>query len=244
MLLFPLLFACGEKDKPQTGELHIYLIDAPAGYSEVNINIRTIEFITDKSTKPTKVELSDKPINLLKLSNGIDTLIAKVKLNVSTLKEIRLYMGENNSVVTNGTKHSLSIPSEVEAIVELNIEQLIEDGGIYKIWIDFDASRSIVKRGNDRYQLVPIVRAFSEFSSGSVRGQIYPRTALPFIWACTVADTIGTIADSTGYFLIKNLPADTYNLKILPQNGMDEIIVEKIIVESGRTTDAGSIALH
>ena len=239
------LISCGNKDKPQSGQIKIYLTDVPAFYDKVIIDIQSVEVITDKSKNPIALNLvRDLPVNLLLFSNGLDTLLASGNVKIGTISEIRITLGDKNSVVIGGTEYVLDIPTEKESVLELKVEQKIEDGEVYKFWVDFDASRSVVKIGNNSYQLVPIARAISESTSGSIKGQIFPRNARPYVWACTLADTIGTIADSTGYFLIKNLPADTYNLRILPQAGLEEIIIEKIIVESGKITDAGSIVLN
>jgi hypothetical protein len=239
------IISCGNKDKPQTGQIKIFITDAPAFYDKVIIDIQSVEVISDKSKSPIEVNLvRDLPINLLMFSNGHDTLLASGNVKIGTISEIRLTLGDKNSVVIGGIEYVLDIPTEKESVLNLKVEQKIEDGEVYKFWVDIDASRSIVKIGNNSYQLVPIARAISESSSGAIKGQIYPRNAQPYVWACTIADTIGTIADSTGYFLIKNLPADTYNLRILPQASLEEIIIEKIIVENGKTTDAGSIVLN
>lgn len=50
------------------------------------------------------------------------------------------------------------------------------DGIEYKLWLDFDAGRSVVEIGNGNYILKPVIRIYSEATSGAIKGSVLPPT--------------------------------------------------------------------
>jgi hypothetical protein len=95
-----------------TSTLRIKLTDAPANWDEVNIDLKQVLVnFRDDSTGWISLETKDTIYNLLGLQNGLDTLVAQGTFPTNTVKEVRLVLGSNNTIKTNGQVYPLSIPS-------------------------------------------------------------------------------------------------------------------------------------
>ena len=71
------LFACESDSK--NARLEVWLTDAPGDYQQVNIDIQGIEIHANENGNEngwTSLEVNKGVYNLLKLTNGIDTLLA------------------------------------------------------------------------------------------------------------------------------------------------------------------------
>src|SRR4051812_37423318 len=89
-----LLNSCDKK----SGEsmYKVRMTDAPAPYSQVNIDLRSVQVIGSKGT--ASLTTNAGIYNILQLNNGLDTLIAYGALNVGTVQQVRLILGDNNTV--------------------------------------------------------------------------------------------------------------------------------------------------
>jgi hypothetical protein len=164
MKMNALLFVCAvalgilgcEKESGQT-TLRVRMTDAPAALEKVNIDLKevNIKFSGDTSAwiaMDTRVGI----YNLLDLQNGIDTLIASGTYPTASVKEIRLVVGGNNSVVEGGQTYPLTIPSGASSGLKIKIDKELREG-IDSLVIDFDAALSI-RQEADGYKLRPVVR--------------------------------------------------------------------------------------
>lgn len=201
-------------DNGGSASVNVRLTDAPALYDRVNIDVQKIEFNTNNGWKSMNVG-TPGVYNLLDFRNGMDVLLAQAELPAGNLSQMRLVLGSNNSIVKDGVTYPLDTPSAMQSGLKFNWNQTLEEDGAYTVWIDFDAARSIVKRGNGTYALKPLVRAFSELTDGQIKGYVLPQAAKAQVHVITGAnDTIATalpnVAD--GFFMFKGLPANTYTV--------------------------------
>ena len=60
----------------------------------------------------------------------------------------------------------LTTPSAQHSGLKLNVHAELTEGITYKILLDFDAARSIVKTGSGAYNLKPVIRTITEATSG------------------------------------------------------------------------------
>ena len=61
-----------------------------------------------------------------------------------------------------GEKIALKTPSGQESGLKVQVHQEVTGGILYRLTLDFDAGRSIVKAGNSgKYLLKPVLRIFS-----------------------------------------------------------------------------------
>ena len=194
--------------------VNVRLTDAPALYDAVNIDVQKVEFNTGNGWNSVNV-ITPGVYNLLNFRNGMDVLLAQAQLPAGSVSQMRLVLGSNNSLVKDGVTYPLDTPSAMQSGLKFNWHQNLEANGAYNVWIDFDAARSIVKKGNGTYALKPVIRTFSELTDGQIKGYVLPQAAKAQVHVITATnDTIATalpnIAD--GFYMFKGLPANTYTV--------------------------------
>ncbi len=242
--------ACKKTNSTGASRLSVSLTDDPSSYDAVNIDIQDIQVNTDTDTGTVKgwtsLPLARKGLyNLLNFKNGLDVLLASSELPAGTVSQIRLILGSNNSVVVHGVNHALATPSSQQSGLKLNIHATLIAGIEYKLWIDFDAGRSIVETGNNSYILKPVIRTYTAATSGAIKGSVVPANSHSMVYAIqNTSDTIGSaIADITsGNFLIGGLPSGNYSVAIHADNYADTTMTSS--VTTGAVSDLGSIQLH
>src|SRR5258706_1005128 len=239
------------KENNATAMLEVRLTDSPGDYQEVNIDIQDVQVNADDGNtsagwKSLNLNNSNKGIyNLMKLTNGLDTLLGEAQLPVGKVSQLRLILGNNNSIKVAGQQRLLTTPSAQQSGLKVQVHADLKEGIIYKILIDFDAARSIVSTGNSKYILKPVIRTVVEAESGSVKGLVSPVASRPAVYALSGADTLATtFADSTsGKFLLKGLAARTYNVSLAPKSGYLPTTKADGSVTVGNVTDLGTVLI-
>ena len=240
--------SCSKNSSDANSQLSIFLTDVPAIYDAVNIDIQGIQVNTNRYSSTTtgwiSLPLKKQGVyNLLDFRNGLDTLLASQKLPAGTISQIRLILGNKNSLSVDGTNHVLSTPSSLQSGLKLNVHVTLVEGIEYKIWLDFDAGRSIVVNGNN-YVLKPVIRAYTKATSGAVKGSVQPDSQSMIYAVRNTSDTIGSaIADAiSGDFFISGLTAGKYKIAIDANNNYRDSIITTSVT-NGMITDIGSIKL-
>jgi hypothetical protein len=241
-----LLTRCTEKDQnmDQNAVLKVMLTDAPAEYDSVLIDIQDVlvnasENGDDGSWQSLLVNRG--VYNLLDFRNGMDTLLAYLELPPRTISQIRLVLGPGNKIVTGGHTYDLDTPSAQQSGLKLNLHAELVAGVVYELWIDFDAARSVVHKGNGGYNLKPVIRTFSDAISGAIHGNVLPALAMPYVKAVSNGDTLGTYAGSNGSFLIKAVPEGTWTIIFTPATPYLPDTVNHVSVVTGRVTEMDTI---
>jgi len=248
LALIVFLFGCNNENDKGAAHLEVHLTDAPGDYQQVNIDVQDVQVNVSSSDDNgwTSLDVKEGVYDLLKLTNGLDTLIGKIDLPPGNVAQIRLILGPNNSVKINDQLVALSTPSAQQSGLKIQVHQDLVEGVTYKILLDFDAARSIVSAGaSGKYNLKPVIRSIVEAESGAIKGSISPVAAAPVIYALSGVDTTATaFADPiTGKFLIKGLSAATYKIIIAPKAGYQVAVKEGVIVTTGNLTDMGIITV-
>ena len=109
--------------------------------------------------------------------------------------------------------------------------------------LDFDAAKSIVKTGNGKYILKPVIRVIPSTVSGALTGVISPAESNSKIYAITGTDTVGTVADTTGKFFFYGMPAGTYKVNIAPQSPYLPKTIENVQIVTGSVNNLGVITV-
>ena len=250
LLLGVALVSCN-KDNNSTARLEVRLTDAPGDYQEVNIDIQDIQVNADDGNGSggwQSLNLKNKGVyNLIKLTDGLDTLLGDIQLPVGKVSQLRLILGSNNSIKVAGQTQSLPLttPSAQQSGLKVQIHTDLKEGITYKILLDFDAAHSIVATGSGKFILKPVIRTVVEAESGSVKGLVSPVASRPAVYALSGTDTIATtFADSTsGKFLLKGLAAGTYTVSFAPKTGYLPTTKENVSVTLGSVTDLGTILI-
>jgi hypothetical protein len=238
--------ACTEENDPSgTSRMEVRLTDAPGDYDEVNIDIKSVQVHRDANDDGsgwiTLETIKPGIYNLLDFANGRDTLLASSTLPAGRISQIRLVLGNNNTLKLKGSNSlvPLTTPSGQTSGVKLQVNAELQPDVTYVMLLDFDAAKSVVPRGNSgAYNLKPVIRTITQAVAGGIRGTVTPAAAKPGILVISAAnDTIGGFADDAGNYLIKGIPAGTYKVQYSTVAPYKNKEVTGVVVTNDRITD-------
>ncbi|WP_300601362.1 DUF4382 domain-containing protein [Niabella sp.] len=257
----------------------VYLTDAPVNYDAVFIDIVSIEAKIDSSTHKNDDHYGDqdddhndydKRVNdhdqygkwtnlnvvpglydVLKLRNGLDSLVAQANVN-GTVRKIRIQLGDGSYLMNGGTKYPLTLVNDANkknyVYIKLRKEDRDEDddnqkiSGV-KVWIDFDLGRSIIER-NGKYYLLPVLKAFCDRKSGKIEGKVLPADAAALVKAINGTDTATALPDKReGSFKIRGLKAGTYKVWYQSTNGYKDTTINNVVVTPGKEVKLPTVVL-
>ena len=236
---------CAEND--QNALLKVRLTDAPGEYEQVLVDIQDVQIhVADSSGEGNwqSLEVNKGVYNLLDFRNGMDTLLASIELPAGNVSQMRLILGSGNAVMVDSVLHDLGTPSAQQSGLKFSIHANLTAGIVYTLWIDFDAARSIVYKGNGKYSLKPVIRTYSEANSGAVSGIISPPDAMPYIMAVANNDTLGSYAGEDGRFLLKGIPEGTYSIFFEPVDPYLPQSMDNITVVNGQVTEMDTVYFY
>ena len=139
-----------------------YSLRSDTSYQQVNIDIQQVSFHTsgdstvssgwfDLETTPGIYNLMDYIVN--------DTLIAFDSLvSAQTISQIRLVLGDSNTVMVDSLLYDLSTPSGQTSGIKLQVHTELLPDSAYVIMLDFDPEESGKQTGNGKYKLKPVIR--------------------------------------------------------------------------------------
>ncbi len=245
------LFSSCKKDdnnnnntETKTATVNMHLTDDPGNYDAVWINIQKVAVTMEGHSAIELVPIRPGMYDLLRFRNGLDTLLARATVPAGKVGQIRLILGEGNSVVVDGQSHPLNTPSAQESGLKLNLKEEFVAGGAYDVWIDFDAGKSIVLTGNGKYQLKPVIRAYSALTDGRVKGFVLPAAALTTVYLTNGVDTYAAIPGPDGYFIFTGIPEGTYSVTYdASVTSFQDVTVNNVVVKYGTTIDLGITTL-
>lgn len=182
-LLTVVVAGCGSSGEgggsAQLGALSVSLTDAPAcGFDEVNVTVEKIRVHQSSTVDETAAGwttialVPPRKINLLDLNDPTQLNFALERLGETPLDaghytQLRLVLVSNsggpplaNSVVLSGTTTEIALetPSAVQSGIKLIHQFTVTSGQRVDLLLDFDACKSIVKTGNNKYKLKPVIQ--------------------------------------------------------------------------------------
>ena len=193
VLALSLFFSCSDKESTPA-HIEVRLTDAPGDYQQVNIDIQDVQVNSGSEESGwTSLDVEKGVYDILTLTNGLDTLLGSSELPAGKLSQVRLILGSNNSIKINDQLIALSTPSAQQSGLKLQVNAELQEGVTYRLLLDFDAARSIVKAGaSGKYNLKPVIRTILQAQSGAIKGLIFPIAASPAVYALSGTDTVGT----------------------------------------------------
>ena len=242
--------ACDTDNDTGTAKMQVRMTDAPGDYAEVNVDIKSVQVHKDGSDDEkgwiTLDQINPGVYNLLNFANGKDTLLASSTLPAGRISQLRLILGNNNSLkLKNGEIKSLKTPSGQTSGVKLQINADLDSDVTYVLLLDFDAAKSVVERGNGQYNLKPVVRTITQAVAGGIKGKVTPAEYKPGIYVISAAkDTIGGFANDMGNFLIKGVPAGTYTVKFYTEGNLHNKTIENVSITKDQIKDLGTVSLQ
>lgn len=150
--------SCQKDNNNDSTHLKVRLTDNPYQASEVNVDIREVNVkLNNDSSGWTQLETHAGIYNLLDLQNGIDTLLAQAVVPTGTLKEVRLVLGNENSIKIGDNVYPLTIPSGAESGLKIKLNKTL-NASLDSLLIDFDAALSVLQEGTGDYKLKPVLK--------------------------------------------------------------------------------------
>ncbi|MCO6487235.1 MAG: DUF4382 domain-containing protein [Phaeodactylibacter sp.] len=138
--------------------LNIRLTDAPLDIDEVNIDLQSILVKGPGGQEEIQLNTNAGIYDLLDLQNGIDVLVANAMISLDEIRQVRLVLGDDNTVVVDGVEHELKIPSGSQSGLKIQVCLDLTGTPMYNLILDFDAAESVYQLGNGRYQMRPVIR--------------------------------------------------------------------------------------
>ena len=250
-----------------TARVQLKLIDFPGEYMEVNIEIIDIQYnVSDEGWTSFAPMDGGYPINvdLTELIAGNSLLLADEIVPSGLLKQIRLVLSDNNSLLIEGENEGESIsthldtPSAQQSGLKLNLETELEPGFSYSFILDWDVQKSVLKAGNSgKYNLKPVIRVNAEVNSDSVSGTVIAddldddlEGAVPLkgakisVFTTDDSEVATTFTDETGNFIIQGLDEGDYKIRIEHINYIEFQSEGLIKVLPGEITSLGTIELQ
>jgi hypothetical protein len=224
------------------GTLRVALTDAPAcGYDAVNVTVTKVRVNQSASAGDNDAGWTDitlnpaRKINLLALSNGALDTLGQASLAAGHYSQLRLLLAANstaepvaNSVVpTGGFETALDTPSAAQSGIKLVNEFDVAAGTLVDLTLDFDACRSIVRRGNSGVLLKPVISVIPMVVSGAIVGVVDPALALskPVVSAQQNGVIVkSTVPDASGAFSLSPIVAGNYTVVLTADGHASDVI--------------------
>jgi Domain of unknown function (DUF4382) len=183
--------------------------------------------------------------NLSDLSNGVDTLLTSDLIPKGNILAIRVTLGTGSYLVKDSVKYPLNLwNGDANVYIRVYGDQLQKlSTGNYRLWLDFDAGRSVLMVRAGEFYIKPYIRAFVVSNEGSVVGTALPHAAYPVISLYNSMDTLYALPRGDGYFMIPGVDPGTYSVFINASNGYNDTTINNVQVTIGQQTDIGVIHL-
>ncbi len=249
----------GSDSTSQTGTVAVSLTDAPSGtFAAVNVTISKVRIhqsATASENDPGWTDIILNParkINLMDITNGALEELGQIPLAAGHYTQLRLVLVANtgtdiaNSVVLpdTTTEIPLETPSAVQSGIKLINEFDVSAGHRVDLVLDFDASKSVVTRGNGTYALKPVVRVVPTALNG-IDG--FVATSLLGSNVSITAQVNGTVVGSTvpnaqtGEFFLARLDPGSYDV-VITADGHATAVIAGVPVTS--TTSVTSVSTN
>ncbi|BAO55574.1 DUF4382 domain-containing protein [Nonlabens marinus] len=243
------LFSCSDSDdSTQPARVSIRLVDAPGDYDNVFIDIQDvmIKYNDDGDEEVEIGAVNTGVYDLLELTGGASVILADDEIPAGRISQIRLVLGDDNTVVVDGQTFPLSTPSAQQSGLKLNVNQDLEGGIFYEFILDFDADKSIVQQGNGGYSLKPVIRTELVAQTGAISGTVVPTTVQTLVTATDGVNTISTFTNSLGEYRLSGVPEGTYTVTLEPDAtaGLQTATIADVQVTVGQVTAVGETQLN
>ncbi len=239
------------------GTLRVALTDAPAcGYDAVHVTVDRVRVhqssaAADGDAGWSEVVLQPGPrrIDLLTLANGVLDELGQTPLPAGTYTQARLVLAENGAAAplanavtpTGGSEIALDTPSAQQTGLKINLNLTVNPDQVADLVLDFDACKSVVKRGNSgRYNLKPVITAVPRLSDAGQRVVGYVDAALAGTASVSLqlagAPVKATVPEADGRFVLYPVPAGSYDLVIAAEGRATTVVTGVPVVTTAWTT--------
>jgi Domain of unknown function (DUF4382) len=255
----PVVGAPGGGSTGGAGTLRVALTDAPAcGYDHVYITVDRVRVHASSTARDSDAGWSEVVLNpaqridLLALTNGVLAELGQTPLPAGQYTQVRLVLRHNgsgtpaNAVVpsASGVETPLDTPSATQSGLKLIHPFTVQPNSMADLVLDFDACRSVVRRGNSgRYNLKPVIAVIPRTTTAIV-GTVDP--ALSGVTVSAQKDGVvvrSTTPNAVGEFVLSGLdvmrsPFDV----VFTANGRASAVIAAVPVTSSVMTRVSTTA--
>lgn len=258
-LLVLVALSCNNSNDSNSGpaSISVKLVDAPGDYENVFIEVVDVmvkydndDDTDDESGWESLGIIAPGTYDLLELTAGVSLeLVDNEEIEAGTIKQIRLVLGDNNSVVLEGETMSrpLTTPSAQQSGLKVMVNQDIQPGFNYDFILDFDADASIVNAGNSgNIILKPVLRASLEVNSGTLSGIVLPAETIVEITASNGTIEASTLSNNLGEYEIAGLPSGVYTITMTPEESseLEVTTLTEVTILAGEITVLETVTLE
>lgn len=242
--------ACSSDDDATNNDgnakLSLRLTDAPGDYDAVFVDVEEVVIKYNGGQDDVVLGINAGVYNLLELTAGVNVLLFNDEVPAGNISQIRLVLGEDNTIVVDGQVLPLDTPSAQQSGLKIQVNENLQPGILYEFMLDFDVDKSIVAQGNGGYSLKPVIRATTAAESGAISGTIIPVGGLVMVTATNGPIEISSYTNLAGEFLLSGVPDGTYTVTFQADLGLGipPLVVENVTVFQGEVTAMGEIDLQ
>lgn len=248
--------SCDDDDNSNiqgTSSISVKLMDAPGDYEHVYVDVVDVMVKINDASDNDNGWVSLEAINpgvydLLELTGGVNVLLADdYEVPSGILNQMRLILGDDNSIVIDGETFPLMTPSAQQSGLKIQLNAPLLPNMAYTFLLDFDVDESIVNAGNSgNIILKPVIRGTVEATTGTISGNVLPLGTLIEVSASNGTDTISAYTNLEGNFLLVGLNPGIYTVTITPDvaSGLTPFVIEDVEVTSESNTNIGNIILE
>lgn len=223
-------------------------MDAPGDYDPVYIDVQDV-LITYNGDSDQETEISrvnTGVYDLLELTAGASVLLVDDEILSGRISQIRLVLGDNNTVVVDGQTFALDTPSAQQSGLKLNVNQQLDGGISNEFILDFDADQSIATQGNGSYSLNPVIRTELVAETGAISGSITSANVQSIITATDDVNVISTFNNAAGEFTLSGVPEGIYTISIALDvtSGLQTTTITGVVVTTGNVAMNGQTNLN
>ncbi len=169
--------SCSSDDDSNNNEgnakLAIRLTDAPGDYDAVFIDVQEVVIKYNGGQDDVTLGINAGIYDLLELTAGVNVLLFNDEVPAGNISQIRLVLGNQNTIVVDGQPLPLDTPSAQQSGLKIQVNETLEPGILYEFMLDFDVDKSIVAQGNGGYSLKPVIRATTAAESGAFQEPLF-----------------------------------------------------------------------
>lgn len=247
-----------------SGTMKVSMTDAPScGYDHVYVTIDKVRVHQSSDAAADGAGWVDIPlaqarrVDLLTLTNGALFPLGQAALPAGSYQQMRLVLAPNTPAVplansvhpTGGAEVPLDTPSAQQSGLKLNMRVDVPAGQVVDAVLDFDACKSVVKRGNSgSYNLKPVIAVIPVVNSGGQRVEGWVDPALvganTFVSVQSQGQPVKTsIPDGTGRFALFPVPVGNYSLVVTAPDRVAAVITD-VPVRADTVTSVGSATVR
>ncbi|MBS0339832.1 MAG: DUF4382 domain-containing protein [Proteobacteria bacterium] len=246
------------------GTMRVSMTDAPTcGYDAVNVTVNSLRVHQSSDAPDSASGWVDIPlahpqrVDLLTLTNGVLFPLGETPLPAGKYQQMRLVLADNTSAFplansvkpTGGAEVPLDTPSAQQSGLKLNMNVDVPAGQVVDAVLDFDACKSVVKRGNSgKYNLKPVITVIAVVNNGGQRVEGWVDPALAGTGTLVSVQAQGlpvktSIPDGTGRFALFPVPVGSYTLVVTAPNRATAVVTGVPVTADG-VTSIGSTSVR